>query len=202
MRRHHLACIVFLFCFSFCAAPAVHADAASDLTSLDTTIRLLQEQLGRQIERIQASRQKVDSQMSLARIRIEEQLKKSGDDLSVQVEGLQRLREKLQQTMTDTDQAILLWKDQSSQVLAKTLSDISAQVNQTNELMQQLERIKSNVSGNCTNATGTDGKQSSITPSAPADGSQSPSPVSSPEIATVASLPPAEQPVSPTPSPG
>jgi uncharacterized phage infection (PIP) family protein YhgE len=119
---------------------------ASDLGSLDTTLRILQEQIARQIERVQAVRQKSDASISIARARMESQLKQAQEELTVQTEVLERLREQLRDKIKETDEKLASWKDQTSGVIGSTLSEISAQMNQTNDLMRRLELLKAQTS--------------------------------------------------------
>ncbi|MEI7450299.1 MAG: hypothetical protein WCJ75_11810 [Desulfomonile sp.] len=169
---------------------------AADINGFDSTIRILQEQVSRQIERIKAAREKANSQMSLAGIRIAEQLKRSSDDLAVQIEVMERLREKLQETTSETDQKINLWKEQSGQLLGTALSDIATQISQTNDLIQRLETVKSQVStGDCKTASDTIVKQSSLPLPAVSEGQSSlPDPETPQATFPVASLPPPDEP--------
>jgi archaellum component FlaC len=199
MKRHSVTCISLFFCLFLGVTNVPTTGAASDLTGLDSTIRLLQEQLGRQIDRIKAAREKVDSQMGLTRIRLAEQLNKSGDDLAVQIEALGRLREKLTETTSESDTKINIWKEESAQLLSRSLSDISAQINQTNELMQRLEQIKNQVSGDCKSSSGTGDGPARVTPT-PVEGTEVLTGTPLSDTGPTAFLPPSEMP--PTPSPG
>lgn len=141
--------------------PNVHTFAA-DVVGFDSTIRLLQEQITLQLERIRVAREKADNQMSLARIRIDEQLRRSGEDLAVQIEALERLREQLGEKTRQTEQNISLWKEESAHLFSGALTDIASQINQTNELIGRLNTIRNQVGPDCpgnqsTNSTTTGG---------------------------------------------
>ncbi|MGC8907278.1 MAG: hypothetical protein ACP5M0_07525 [Desulfomonilaceae bacterium] len=127
---------------------------AAELGSLDATIQILQEQINRQIERIQAARQKADSQMTLARTRVAQQLDVAQKDLAVQVEKLQQLRAQLQDRSAETEAKIAYWQTQGSALISKTLSDVSRQINETTQLMQKLDQLKTQVDCNCPNQGG------------------------------------------------
>uniref|UniRef100_A0A7C4ERL6 Uncharacterized protein n=1 Tax=Desulfomonile tiedjei TaxID=2358 RepID=A0A7C4ERL6_9BACT len=127
---------------------------AAELGSLDATIQILQEQINRQIERIQAARQKADSQMTLARARVAQQLDVAQQELAVQVEKLQQLRAQLQDKTTETEANIAYWQSQGTALISKTLSDVSRQINETTQLMQKLDQLKTQIDCNCPNGGG------------------------------------------------
>lgn len=124
---------------------------AADLSSLDTTIQILQEQIARQIERIQAARQKADNQMTVARFRVQQQLERAQQDLAVQVERLQQYRTLLQDKTRETEETIAFWQNQGSGLIGKTLGDVAEQINETSRLMQKLDQLKSQVDCNSPN---------------------------------------------------
>ncbi len=130
--------------------------SAGDLSSLDTTIQILQEQIARQIERIQAARQKADDKMSLTRARVEQQLEVAQQDLALQVEKLQQLRAQLQDKTRETEEKIAYWQSQGTALISKTLSEISNQINATNQLIQRLNQLTKEVNCNCPNKNNLD----------------------------------------------
>jgi len=74
-------------------------DALTQIDKLKTTIQT-------QIERIKNARDLTDAQIDLARLRIGEQIKRSEEDLALQVEQLERLKEQLQEQKTLADQTV------------------------------------------------------------------------------------------------
>lgn len=122
---------------------------AADLSSLDSTIQIVQEQIDRQMERIQAARLKTDNQMSLARARVEQQLEAAQGELALQVEKLQRLRAQLQDKARETEEKIAYWQTQGTTIVSKTLSEVARQINETTNLIEQLDRLKTEVNCNC-----------------------------------------------------
>jgi|GEM_PF-1587220 len=127
---------------------------AADLGSLDSTVQILQEQIARQIERIQAARQKADIHMNLASARVEQQLGVAQQELAVQVEKLQQLRAQLQDRTRETEEKITYWQTQGAALIGKTLSEVSSQISETTQLIQNLDELKRRVNCNCPNQKG------------------------------------------------
>ncbi len=127
---------------------------SAELGSLDATIQVLQDQINRQIERIQAAKQKADTQMTLARARITQQLEAAQRELAVQVEKLQQLRGQLQDRTTETEAKISYWQTQGTALISRTFSEVASQINETTQLMQKLDQLKTQVDCNCTSPGG------------------------------------------------
>lgn len=202
--------MIFPLIVMFAAATAVFPCfcMASDLSGLDTTLRILQEQIARQIERIQSVREKSDSQVSVARARMENQLKQAQEDLAVQTEILDRLREQLQDKMKETAEKLASWREQTTGAITNTLAELSAQMDQTTDLMRRLDQLKSQTSDCSDTGTATVAPSSSQT--VPSVGTSAPilpqpapsSEVLSPQMETVAFVPPEPTPFSfETPAP-
>jgi len=188
--------------FASCTLVFPSLCAGTDLSSLDTTLRVLQEQTARQIERIQSVRQRADSQVTVARVRMEEQLKRAMEELAVQTEVLERLQEQLQDKTKETDEKLASWREQATSAITNTLAEISVQMGQTTDLMRRLEQLKSQASdcpdtGNATVAPSSSqtvpsaGTSSAVLPQ-PAPSSQ----LLSPPMETVAFVPPEPTPLS------
>ncbi len=109
---------------------------------LDSTISRMKQDLETQIERIRKARDTANSQMSLARIRIAEQLRRSEEDLTRQIESLERFREQMADQKDDTDQAVAQMQTDWKQFIQQAFSDLDSQLKDTNSLITQLETLR------------------------------------------------------------
>ena len=105
------------------AATALSCMAAQscDTMCMDSTISQMKEDLQIQVERIRRARDTADSQMTLARLRIAEQLRRSEEDLSRQIESLERYREQLADQRGENDQAVSEMQQDWKQFIAMLL---------------------------------------------------------------------------------
>ena len=88
-------------------ATADTAAQAAATIGVGSTISQMKQDLQTQIERIKkAARDRKHPQMTLARIRIAEQLRRSEEDLTRQIESLERFREQMADQKGHTDQAV------------------------------------------------------------------------------------------------
>ena len=118
--------------------------SAADYTAADLKIDSIKQTLELQLERIRAAREKAENQMSLAKMRIAERLRLSGEELTRQLEILERLREQLSAGTGDSQQAIDQFRNNWAQLLATAFAEISSQVTQTNNLIKQMETLRDN----------------------------------------------------------
>jgi hypothetical protein len=100
-----------------------------------------------QIERIKTTRDSTDGQISLARLRVGEQIRKSQEDLAVQMELLQRLREQLEEQKAQTEQSVARMNNDLSTLSTTAFSAIEEQISKTNDLIGRMEKIRQEVSG-------------------------------------------------------
>jgi hypothetical protein len=115
---------------------------AFDIASVDAAIKQLQNNLESQIERLKLAREQASTKMSLARIRVGEELRRSQEDLQVQVESLARLREKLSEQRGLSNQALEQAKDDWAERLGRAASSIESQLAQTNDLINRMETLR------------------------------------------------------------
>ncbi len=121
-----------------------HAQSAPDLL---TQINNLKTSIEAQIERIKASRNSTDNQLSLARLRIGEQIRQSEEDLAIQMEQLQRLRDQLQDQKSQADQTVSRMQNDLSTISTTALSNIADQLSQTNDLLNRMRTTYEQVTG-------------------------------------------------------
>jgi DNA repair exonuclease SbcCD ATPase subunit len=123
-----------------------NSEAQQSLDAL-TQIDKLKTNIEKQIERIKATRDLTDSQLSLARLRIGEQIRRSEEDLALQVEQLQRLREQLQEQRTVADQTVTRMKNDVLNISTSALENVEDQLKQTANLLERMKRIREEMTG-------------------------------------------------------
>jgi hypothetical protein len=124
------------------AATASLAAQSSISIGLDGTISQIKQDLETQIERIQKARDTASSQMTLAKLRIAEQLRRSEEDLTRQIESLERFREQMADQKDDTDQAVAQMQNDWKQFIQQAFSDLDSQLKSTNSLITQMENLR------------------------------------------------------------
>lgn len=161
---------------------------------LETKIAVLREQIERQIEIIKEAREKADTSMSLAAIRVAEQLIRSEEELAAQVEMLDRLREQLRDQVDVAEETMAGMKKDWAQMLSQAAAQIDAQIKQTNSVIDRMRQIRESV--------GADSETGSRPKTTPATngGSSSLLPLV-PQITESTPAPPQTDPVSPVPQP-
>ncbi|MGO9116026.1 MAG: hypothetical protein ACLQPD_00245 [Desulfomonilaceae bacterium] len=116
--------------------------SASNFTAADLKIDAIKQTLEVQLERIRNAREKADTQMSLAKMRIAERLRLSSEELTRQLEILERLREHLSTGSGESQQAIDQSKSDWAGLLGTAFAEINSQVGQTNSLISQMEALR------------------------------------------------------------
>lgn len=123
-------------------ATASTAAQASGTIGIDSTISQMKQDLQIQVERIRRARETASSEMTLARIRIAEQLRRSEEDLSRQIESLERFREQMADQKGETDQAVVRMQKDWKQFIQQAFSDLDSQLRETNSLITQMETLR------------------------------------------------------------
>jgi hypothetical protein len=100
-----------------------------------------------QIEQIQAARTSSNSQIELARLRIGQQIQKSEEDLSLQMEQLQRLRDQLQQQKDQANKTVNSMQNDLSVISTVSLSSIEDQLSRTSDLLNRMRQTYEQVTG-------------------------------------------------------
>lgn len=161
------------------------AAQSSVSTGMDSTISQMKQNLETQIERIRKARDTASSQMSLARIRIAEQLRRSEEDLTRQIESLERFREQMVDQKDDTDAAVAQMQNDWKQFIQQAFSDLDSQLRDTNSLIAQMESLRDRFDADSEGSSSPDNGQTSPQTNA---GSSSPTttitPPANPETVT------------------
>jgi chromosome segregation ATPase len=137
MKTNLLLCLILA-----AIATASTAAQASGTTGIDSTISQMKQDLQIQVERIRRARETASSEMTLARIRIAEQLRRSEEDLSRQIESLERFREQMADQKGETDQAVVRMQKDWKQFIQQAFSDLDSQLRDTNSLITQMETLR------------------------------------------------------------
>jgi uncharacterized phage infection (PIP) family protein YhgE len=135
----NLLAIVVIFTIAVFACIEAHA---FDVVSVDSKIKELQSTLENQIERLKDARERAGTRMDLAKIRVAEELRRSQEDLQIQVESLSRLREQLSEQRSLSNQALEQAKNDWAQRLESAFASIESQLAQTNQLINRMETLK------------------------------------------------------------
>lgn len=178
-------------------ATASTAAQASGTIGIDSTISQMRQDLQIQVERIRRARETASSEMTLARIRIAEQLRRSEEDLSRQIESLERFREQMADQKGETDQAVVRMQKDWKLFIQQAFSDLDSQLRETNSLITQMETLRDKFDVD-PDELPQPTKEQIITPSAPQPPAN-PQPVTPTPTATEAS-PANPEPVTPTPT--
>jgi hypothetical protein len=126
---------------------------ALDSVSVDTRIKQLQDSLENQIQRLQFAREQAGAKMSLARLRVAEELRRSQEDLQVQVEALTRLQEQFSEQGVQSNQALEQAKNDWNRRLSSAAASIESQLGQTNELIGRMEALRQSFDPETTTAS-------------------------------------------------
>ncbi len=108
-------------------------DMMNQISNLNTSIQ-------GQIEQIKAARSSTNSQLTLARLRIGQQIMNSEQDLALQMERLQQLKNNLQQQKDHLNQTVSGIQTNLSTTSANSISNIEDQLSQTSDLLNQLRQ--------------------------------------------------------------
>jgi uncharacterized phage infection (PIP) family protein YhgE len=138
---------ILTICFILTIAIGIAAthSRADDYTSLDNRIRKLKGSIEVQIERIKSAREKSDTEMGLARIRLAEQLRRSEEDLYRQAAALERFHEQLADQVTEVKSAVVGYQRNWKSPMQQALTEIETQLQSTNALMTQMETARNNL---------------------------------------------------------
>ena len=118
-------------------ATASTAAQASGTIGIDSTISQMKQDLQIQVERIRRAHETASSEMTLARIRIAEQLRRSEEDLSRQIESLERFREQMADQKGETDQAVVRMQKDWKQFIQQAFSDLDSQLRKPTALSRR-----------------------------------------------------------------
>lgn len=110
--------------------------------SLDATLSRVRTQLEAQIERVKRARETVDAQVTLAGIRVEQQLQRAEEDLTVQNERLKLLQEQALDQLKDADEAYLAFRNEWRPAMTQAVKSIRSQISVTNGLITRLQRAQ------------------------------------------------------------
>ena len=126
------------------AATAISCMAGQtcDTMCMNSKLSQMKEDLQVQVERIRRAQDTADSHMTLARLRIAEQLRRSEDDLTGQIERLERFREQLADERGVNEQGVPVMQQDWQQFVSTATSDLHLQLQKTNGLIAQMQSLR------------------------------------------------------------
>jgi len=135
MKKIVLACLVPIFSlYSICSALGQSSD-------IEIKIHQAQQRIDAQMEKIKLAREQADTEMTLAKMRIGEQLRRSQEDLARQMETLERLKEKLAEQKVGTESAIQAIRSNWSG-MNKAFTDVESGIQNTNSLLSKMQNVR------------------------------------------------------------
>lgn len=137
--------IVLTACILLMPAMASSLSGASETVPSGGEIELIKDQIESQIERIKRAREEAEAKMTLARLRVAEQLRMSEENLALQVEKLNRFEETLRDQITEDAAAMARAKQQRIKMMKAIAADVRSQINGASELMKRMRRIRKQV---------------------------------------------------------
>ncbi len=126
-------------------ALAATLSGASDTVSLGGEISLIKDQIDSQIERIKRARDEAETKMTLARLRVTEQLRISEENLAIQVEKLNRFEESLRDQIAETVEAMARTRQQRREMMRSIAAEVRSQIRGTNDLISRMRKIREQV---------------------------------------------------------
>jgi DNA anti-recombination protein RmuC len=125
---------------------AFSADSAQPYTSsLGGRLWQIKELVASQIERVKMAREEAENHMTLARLRVAEQLRISEERLAMQLEKLQEYEEILKEQLDESGAAITAARADWDSLVDSVASELQTQIAATNKLIEELRRIRGHV---------------------------------------------------------
>lgn len=156
------------------------------VSSYDMGLTTLKEKIATQIERIKATRESADNQISVAKVRVEEQMVRSEEQLALQLESLEQLKEQLRTKSSEADLSIKRMTTDLSSFSGSALKDIEEQIVQTNLMLEKIRGIRGEICNGCSTSSATN----TTTPVVPTTVVASNVPLVEPVTTTVPSVAP------------
>lgn len=133
---------------------------ASEITGIGYRIEQLRAQIESQIEKIRAAREQADSTVAVGQVRAVEQLVRSEEDLSRQIESLQQFRDQLRDQMRESQAEVHQVAKDWNSLFRQAFADIDAQLLETRGMLNRVNDVKRQVATDCAqdNSCGTAGQ--------------------------------------------
>ncbi len=123
--------------------------------SYDLSLANLKEKIATQIEKIKTTREYTDSQISLAKVRIEEQIARSEEQLALQLESLALLKEQINTKGAEADATIKKMTSDLSSFSQSALKEIEDQITLTNDMLTKIKALKAETCDGCSTGSST-----------------------------------------------
>ncbi|MGD9818851.1 MAG: hypothetical protein AB7V04_09125 [Desulfomonilaceae bacterium] len=138
---------------------------AQETSSYTTDLSNLKEKISAQIERIKTTREFTQDKISMAKTRVEEEIIRSEEQLSLQLESLKELKEQLKAQAIELDVTLKKASQDFSTFSEGALRDIEDQITQTNSMIDKIKSLKTEICSDCstTNAPANSSSQTGVT---------------------------------------
>ncbi|MDD3472270.1 MAG: hypothetical protein PHS86_05775 [Syntrophaceae bacterium] len=138
---------------------------AQGTSSYATDFSNLKEKISAQIERIKTTREFTQDKISMAKTRVEEEIIRSEEQLTLQLESLKELKEQLKTQAIDLDVTLKKASQDFSTFSEGALRDIEDQISQTNSMIDKIKGLKTEICSDCstTNAPPNSSSQTGVT---------------------------------------
>ncbi len=123
------------------------------MVSSDLGLTTLKEKITTQIERIKANRELAESQILLAKTRIDEQIQRSEEQLALQLETLASLKELLNSQSSEAEASVKRIAGELVTFSGSALKDIEDQIAQTNQMLDKIRGLREEICNGCSSPT-------------------------------------------------
>jgi DNA anti-recombination protein RmuC len=120
----------------------VAGSAVAQPLTVFAKLQQIEQQLEAHLEKVKYSREAADQSMSLARMRIGRELKRSEEELERQIEYLGRLKEQIQDQANEMPASVAQHRQDWNQELKHAISGMTAQISDAARLMSKMESIR------------------------------------------------------------
>lgn len=144
MKRSRNLCVIIV-----CFLLSVWYANASEIASIGYRIEQLRTQIESQIEKIRAAREQADSTMAVEQVRVVEQLVRSEEDLTRQIEALQQFREHLRDQMRESQAEVKQVAKDWNTLFGKAFAEIDEQIVATRNMLKRVSAVKEQITGDC-----------------------------------------------------
>ncbi len=115
-------------------------------SNYDLGLSSIKEKISTQLEKIKATREYTDNQITLAKDRVQDQVLRSQEQLALQLESLDLLKQDLQAQSVTAETSIQKMTTDLSSFSAGALKEIEDQIALTKTMLERLQGLKGDIS--------------------------------------------------------
>ena len=131
-------------------------------TSYDLGLSSIKEKISTQLEKIKATREYTDNQITLAKSRVQDEVLRSQEQLALQLESLDLLKQDLQAQSLTAENSIQKMTTDLSSFSVGALKEIEDQIALTKTMLERLQSLKGDVSSDSSSAGATNTQIASV----------------------------------------